>query len=45
MLAGASTGVLTEITNGTVEATAIGVAVLAFVAGIALFRHVRGAAK
>jgi len=41
MLVGASTGVLAEITAGTTEAAAIGVAVLVFVAGIAVFRYLR----
>jgi len=45
MLTGASTGVLAELSTGTVEATAIGVAVLVFVAGIAVFRHIRGVTK
>ena len=43
MVTGASAGVLTEITAGTTEAAAIGVAVLVFVAGIAVFRLIRRA--
>jgi len=43
MLTGASTSVLAEIASGTTEAALIGVAVLVFVAGIAVFKKVRGA--
>jgi len=45
MLTGASTGVLAELTSGTTEATAIGAAVLVLVAGIAVFRHIRGVVR
>jgi len=45
MLTGASAGVLAELTSGTTEATAIGVAVLVLVAGIAVFRHIRSVTK
>lgn len=45
MLTGASTGVLAEVATATVEATAIGIAVLTFVAGIAMFRNTRGAVR
>jgi len=43
MLTGASTNVLTSISTGTTEAALIGVAVLVFVAGIAVFKKIRGA--
>jgi len=43
MLTGASTNVLAEVTAGSAEAALIGVAVLVFAAGIAVFKKLRGA--
>jgi len=45
MITGASTAALASVTTGMTEAGLIGVAVLGLVAGIAIFRHIRGAVR